>query len=129
MNLTKASCLWLGFLTVAVAGAILREKFLMPWLGSLGGRALGTLLVSAIILGLIYASIRRVTGATQGSLFKLGIFWTVLTVAFECLFGHYVMSASWESIGADYNIFHGRLWPLVLIVTLFGPLLAEKMRD
>jgi hypothetical protein len=129
MNYAKASVLWLGFLVVAIAGGIMREKLLIPWLGPLGGRALGTLLVSASIFGLIYAYIRRLTNVTQGSLFRLGLFWTVLTILFECLFGHYVMGASWESICADYNIFQGRLWPLVLIVTLFGPLIAERLRD
>jgi hypothetical protein len=129
MNYAKASLVWLGFLTVAITGGIIREKFLIPWLGPLGGRALDTLLVSAIILGLIYAYIGRLTGATQGALFRLGIFWTVLTILFECLFGHYVLGASWESIGAEYNILRGRLWPLVLIVTLFGPLFAAKVRD
>jgi hypothetical protein len=60
---------------------------------------------------------------------KLGIFWTVLTLAFETLFGHYVLGVSWELLLAEYNIFQGRLWPLVLLVTWFGPLLAAKLRD
>ena len=129
MTYVKAFCLWLMFLAVAIAGGIMRDKFLIPWLGPLGGRACETLLISAVIFGLIYAFVKRLKGATWGSLFGLGLFWTALTVLFECLFGHYVMGASWEAIGADYNIVQGRLWPLVLIVTLFGPLVAEKIRD
>jgi hypothetical protein len=50
------------------------------------------------------------------------------TIAFEFLFGHYVMGHSWDSLWADYNVLQGRLWPLVLIVTLFGPMLAWKIR-
>jgi len=121
--------LWVGFLAVAIASAIMRDKFLVPALGPLGGRAMGTLLLGAIIFGLIYMTIGKLQATTQVSLFKLGIFWTVLTVAFECLFGHYVMGLSWESLWADYNVFRGRLWPLVLIVTLFGPWFAQKLRD
>ena len=128
MNYAKASLVWLGFLTVAITGGIIREKFLIPWLGSLGGRTLGTLLVSAIIFELIFAYIKSLSGATRSSLFRLGIFWTILAILFECLFGHYLMGASWEAIGGDYNILRGRLWPLVLIVILFGPLFAEKIR-
>jgi hypothetical protein len=129
MIYAKAFLVWLGFLAVAIATAIIRDKFMVPVLGALLGKAIGTLLVGAIIFGLIYASIGKLQATTQVSLFKLGIFWTVLTVAFECLFGHYVMGLTWESIWAEYNVFQGRLWPLVLIVTLFGPLFAKKIRD
>jgi hypothetical protein len=129
MNYVKAAGLWLGFLLVAIGGAMIRERFLVPGLGPLGGRALGTLLVGAIIFGLIYGYIGKLKGAARGSLFKLGLFWTTATIAFEFLFGHYVMGHAWDSLGADYNIFQGRLWPLVLIITLFGPLLARKIRD
>jgi hypothetical protein len=129
MNYVKASCLWLGFLVVAIAGGIIRERFLVPGLGPLGGRALGTLLVGVIIFGLIYAYVGKLKGASQVSLVKLGLFWMIATIGFEFLFGHYVMGLSWESLWADYNLFQGRLWPLVLIVTLLGPLLAQKIRD
>jgi hypothetical protein len=54
MNYVKAFGLWLGFLAVAIGCGIIREKFLVPGLGPLGGRALGTLLVGVIIFGLIY---------------------------------------------------------------------------
>ena len=64
----------------------------------------------------------------RDALVKLGLFWTILTMAFEFLFGHYVMGHSWDALWADYNVLQGRLWPLVLIVTLFGPLLAQKIR-
>ena len=128
MNYVKAFGLWLVFLVVAIGCASIRENFLVPGLGPVRGRALGTLLVGAIIFGLIYAYVGRLRGATRGSLFNLGLFWTMATIAFEFLFGHYVMGHSWDSLWADYNIFQGRLWPLVLIVTLFGPLVAQKIR-
>ncbi len=128
INYLKAAGLWLGFLVVAIGCGFIREKFLVPGLGPLGGRALGTLLVALIIFGLIYAYVGTIKGATPVALFKLGAGWTMATIAFEFLFGHYVMGLAWESLRADYNIFQGRLWPLVLIVTLFGPLLARKLR-
>ena len=115
MNYAKAFYLWLGFLVVAIAGALIREKFLMPMVGQLEGRALGTMLVSAIIFGLICAYVSRLEGATPGSLVRLGIFWTVLTILFEHIFSHYVLGVSWEFIGVDYNISQGRLWPLARI--------------
>ncbi len=125
INCLKAFFLWLAFLLVAVAGGVLREKFLAPALGPPAARALETLLVCLVIFGLIYRQVGRLPGVGKVALFKLGLFWTVLTVAFEGGFGHYVMGVSWEALAADYNVFQGRLWPLVLLVTLLGPLLAR----
>jgi hypothetical protein len=101
----------------------------VPGLGPLAGRALGTLLVGLIIFGLIYVYVGKIKEATSVDLFKLGVGWTIATIAFEFLFGHYVMGLAWESLWADYNIFQGSLWPLVLLVTWLGPLLARKIRD
>ncbi|MBI4644151.1 MAG: hypothetical protein HY790_00330 [Deltaproteobacteria bacterium] len=129
MNYAKAFFFWLGFLAVAIAFGVVREKILTPALGPLGGRAGGTLLVCASIFLLIYIYVRKLKDATPNALLSLGIFWTVLTIAFECLFGRYLLGLSWQLILADYNVFQGRLWPLVLLVTLLGPLLAGKMRS
>jgi hypothetical protein len=129
LHYLKAAGLWLVFLMAAIGCGMIRERFLVPGLGPLAGRALGTVLVVVIIFALIYAYVGRLKGATQASLFKLGSGWTMATVAFEFLFGHYVMGHTWDSLWDDYNIFQGRLWPLVLIVTLFGPLAAGKIRD
>jgi hypothetical protein len=129
MNYVRASCLWLGFLVVAVACGFIRERFLVPGFGPMGGRALGTLLVATIIFGMIYACLGKLMGASREALFKLGLGWTMATIMFEFLFGHYVMGHPWEALRADYNVFQGRLWPLVLLVTLFGPLWARKIRD
>jgi hypothetical protein len=43
---------------------------------------------------------------------------------FELLAGHYVFGNSWEKLLADYNLFRGRIWALVLIIILFAPLWA-----
>jgi hypothetical protein len=129
MNYGKASGLWLVFLVVAIAGGIIREKLLTPGLGPLVGKALGTLLVAVIIFGIIYASVGKLAAASSASLFKLGLFWTTATITFEFLFGHYALGHSWESLGDDYNVVQGRLWPLVLLVTLCGPWLARKIRN
>jgi len=40
-----------------------------------------------------------------------------LTVAFEFLAGHYVFGTPWHQLVADYNIFRGRIWVLVLITS------------
>jgi hypothetical protein len=129
MNYAKAFYLWLGFLAIAVAGGLIREKFLIPMVGLAEGRALSTMLVSAVIFGLICVYVSRLNGASPGSLVRLGIFWTVLTILFDYIFRHFALGVSWQFIGVGYDISQGRLWPLALLVILFGPLFAGKIRD
>jgi hypothetical protein len=47
-----------------------------------------------------------------------------LTVAFEFFAGHYAFGNSWERLIADYNVFRGRIWILVLLANFFAPLWA-----
>jgi hypothetical protein len=54
----------------------------------------------------------------------IGTFWVILTVLFEFGFGHYVAKHSWQKLFADYNIFKGRLWLLVLINNIFAPVFS-----
>jgi hypothetical protein len=50
-------------------------------------------------------------------------------VGFEFRFGHYVMGRSWSRLLADYNLFAGRVWVLVLLTVLCMPLIAgERQR-
>ena len=59
----------------------------------------------------------------------IGLMWLLLTVLFEFVFGHYVMKNSWEKLLADYNIFKGRLWVVVLIWTTIAPYIFFKLNS
>jgi hypothetical protein len=58
-----------------------------------------------------------------------GITWLLLTVAFEFILGYFILGSSLESMLADYNLFAGRFWLLVLISILLGPILYFKFGD
>lgn len=62
----------------------------------------------------------RIQSATQA--IAIGTMWLTLTVAFEFLFGHYVMKNPWSRLLYDYNILEGRIWILVLIWIAIAPL-------
>jgi hypothetical protein len=53
----------------------------------------------------------------------VGCFWVGLTILFEFVFGHYVLKTSWEVLLADYRIWQGRLWSLVLISEAISPVI------
>jgi len=58
----------------------------------------------------------------------VGAGWVICTVLFEFVFGHYVMNHPWEKLLADYNVFRGRTWVLVLLAEFFSPVLALRLR-
>lgn len=60
-------------------------------------------------------------------LFLIGSMWLAMTIAFEFLFGHYVIGHPWEKLLADYHLFQGRLWILILLWTWMGPLLMGSL--
>ena len=61
-------------------------------------------------------------------LLAVGFLWLGLTLAFEILFGRFVVGASWERIAADYNVLEGGLLPFGMLVLLLSPLIAGKIR-
>jgi hypothetical protein len=65
---------------------------------------------------------------TSGQAWGVGAIWVLLILAFEFLAGHYLFHNSWSSLLADYNVFRGRIWPLVLITTLVAPRVCAAVR-
>jgi hypothetical protein len=51
-----------------------------------------------------------------------------MTVAFEFLFGHYVMGHTWERLLQDYNILAGRIWILFLVFTAAAPYIVYRLK-
>jgi len=71
----------------------------------------------------------RWIGATRSSqLLGLGVLWPMLTLAFEILFGRFVVGASWERLLPDYNVMEGGLLPFGMIVLVLAPWIAGKVR-
>lgn len=54
----------------------------------------------------------------------VGVGWVALTLAFEFLGGHFLFGKSWTELTVDYNLLAGRIWVLVLVVTLLAPVIA-----
>ena len=101
-----------------------REAVLLSRLGETAARAISTLLLSAIILIVASMTIGWISTRPQLDAWRIGILWLALTIAFEFLAGHYLFRVPWHRILADYNIVNGRIWILVLIVTLLAPVAA-----
>ncbi len=123
-----AACAWLGFAGIAIICGALRVKLLEPLMGEAKAHVAGTLIVCVLLM----AAIQLFVGASglkdTWPLMRIGAFWTILTICFEFFFGLLVMKKSLEELFADYNIFKGRIWLLVLVTTFYGPVVAGLIR-
>jgi hypothetical protein len=55
--------------------------------------------------------------------------WLILTLVFEIAFGRAVMHATWQRIGSDYDLAHGGLLPIGLLLLALAPLITAKARN
>ena len=112
---------WFVLLLVAMVNGALRDFTYGRYISGLVANQLSCL--SGIILfGVVfYQFVRRWPPDSSRQAICIGLFWMVLTVAFEFLFFHYVAGHSWTELLANYDIAHGHLWPLILLWVAFGP--------
>jgi hypothetical protein len=117
----RSALMWLVLLAAMMGNGIFRVAVLQPRLGESSARNWACVSGVAILAALSGLFVRRLPPATGGELLAAGTLWTVLTVAFEFLFGHYVSGLGWQALLAEYDLRQGRLWPFVLLTTLLAP--------
>jgi hypothetical protein len=120
----RAVLIWFGLLTIAVLNGGFREAVLVSRLGRGVGQAVSTVLLSALILAVGWTAIPWIAPRSLQEAWTIGVLWVALTLAFEFLAGHFLFGKPWQELIADYNIFEGRIWVMVLIVTLMTPIVA-----
>lgn len=119
---------WLILMVTAIINGAIRESVYKNSLGELHAHQLSTL-TGIILFGVIIWSLSRwwpLPSAKQA--WTVGLIWLAMTIAFEFLFGHFVAGHPWSTLLQDYNIFAGRVWPLVLIWTTIAPYVFYKLR-
>jgi hypothetical protein len=124
----RALAVWLVILLLANLNGALREVLLIRPLGPMAGRALSTILLSAIVFLVSWFTVGWIGPATAGDALRIGILWLVLTLAFEFLVGHYLFRQPWPALLEDYDLSRGRIWVLVLLVVLTAPLITAHLK-
>jgi len=126
--LAKAALIWAGLVVLAVLNGIAQDRLLAPRIGERLALPASGLLFSCVIFAVAAASVGFIDAASVGQCWLVGALWLSLTVAFELLFGHYVMGDSWRTLAAAYDVRRGNLWSLVLLATVVAPYAAAKLR-
>ena len=124
----KAVAIWLVLIVAEILHGIARGIFLVPHVGEFRSNQIGVFTGSIIILLIALAFVRWIGAPRTTALLAVGVLWLGLTLAFEILFGRFVVGASWERLAADYNVLEGGLLPLGMLVLLLSPLIAMKIR-
>lgn len=120
---------WFILAVSAIVVATFRIGVLLPPFGEQTAHQLGTIFYLIVQFFIIYLFIRKMELKETKTLLGIGIFWVVITIIFEFVFGHYVMGHSWQKLFADYNLLKGRLWVLVLINNIAAPLISRKILE
>ena len=127
-NLIKATAIWLVIVLVAILNGSLRDIVLVPWLGMELALPLSGVFLSMLIFLLTLLLIPFVNLSKQKTCLWIGLMWLVFTLAFEFIFGYFVVGKSWREIQQVFDWRDGNLFSLVIFVTTFSPWVAAKVR-
>jgi len=128
MLVTKTLAVWFLLIFAEILHGIARAILFVPHVGEFRSSQIGVFTGSLIILAIAVLTVRWLGVARPSQLLGVGVLWLVLTLAFEVLFGRFVVGASWERLASDYNVLRGGLLPFGMVVLLFSPLIAAKIR-
>ena len=126
--LGRSFVVWVAMLATASTNGFIRDAWLTPRIGEVGGRALSTLILSILVVLLTWLTVRWIRPRTPADAWVIGGLWLTLTLAFEFLAGHYLLDAPWARLLEDYNLFRGRIWPLVLVTIVVAPRWSARAR-
>ncbi len=124
----RSLAIWFVLIVAEIVHGVLRAIFLVPLVGEFRSNQIGVFGGSAIILLIAYFAVDWIGARNSTELLMVGSIWLVLTVAFEILFGRFVMSLTWDRIFSDYNMAQGGLMPIGLIVLILSPMIAARLR-
>ena len=119
---------WFPSIIIAIANGSLRQFIYRIYFDELPAHQLSA--VSFILLFGIYVwfVISRLRVASGSEAVRIGLIWLFLTIAFEFVFGHYVMGHPWQKLFYDYNIPEGQLWIIVLFWIALSPFALYRLR-
>jgi hypothetical protein len=112
---------WICGIPIAITNAAIRNYLILPYTGELLAHQISSATIIIFFAAYLWALKSRWPIKSERQAIKIGTIWLSLTIVFEFVFGHYIMGHPWSLLLADYNIFNGRLWSVVLLWTFIAP--------
>ena len=124
MDLKTSFIFWFVMVLIAIANGFFGDKIVSRYLGEYGSHLYKTAFIIAVIFigSRIYVTSYAPEPVFQSAI-ETGVLWFFCSLTFESIFGHYVFGFPWEKLLADYRIWQGRLWSLVLASEIIAPAL------
>jgi hypothetical protein len=126
MNVRRVLGVWSLICVAMIGNGIFREAALVPAVKRTAADIVSAALGITIVLGVTRLFLRRFAGRPDAHPGRVALAWLGMTVGFEFLFGHYVDGKSWGELAANYAIWRGRLWPVVLATVVLAPFLWTR---
>jgi hypothetical protein len=118
---------WLVLPVLAVANGLVRDTTYGPALGYDLSHAVSVLPLLVLILAWARILDRRWPLPDLATAWRVGLIWLLLTLAFEFGLGA-LEGLTLATMLAEYDVTRGRVWPLIPIATLTGPVLVRRRR-
>lgn len=124
----KYLAFWFVLLFIAIASGALRDLTYGKYLSELRANQLSTLITIVLLGAAIHFFVRHYPPVSKAQAIVIGMFWMLLTVAFEFLFFHFIAGYSWAALLDNYKLQEGRLWPILLLWVAIAPYLFFRRR-
>jgi hypothetical protein len=121
--------IWLIFIALESLNGTIRTLWLVPALGDLRAHQISFMTGALLILTISTIFVRWLNISSFSQSIGVGVLWMLLTVGFEVGLGRFAFGYTWMQIAADYDLRRGRLMLLGLVLLLFAPLIATKIRN
>ena len=128
MVLLRSVAVWFVLIGAEVIHGIARTFWLVPIVGDFRSRQIGVFTGSMMNLAVAALFIRWIHPLRIVDAVIVGITWLALTLTFEIAFGRAVVQASWRRIGSDYDLIHGGLLPIGLLLLALIPFITARVR-
>lgn len=124
----RALAAWVLIAVTESVHGTLRQLFLAPLIGDFRARQLSVFTGSALIFVIAFLLIRWIGATRTRPLLGIGLLWLLLTLVFEVSLGR-VLGIDWQRILADYDLRHGGLMLIGMVVLMLAPLGAARLND
>lgn len=120
--------MWVLFIPVAIVNGVIRETVYDQYLDELPSHQISTVILAVSFVLFSYVFLKNYVAMVETRrLWYVSVMWLILTVSFEFLFGHFVDKVPWEILLKDYDVLHGHMWPLFLLVQALTPFIVQKL--
>jgi hypothetical protein len=128
MVVIRALAVWLVLLVVESIHGTFRRLVLEPWMGDFSARQISVFTGSMLILITTYLLVDWIRARTARQLTLVGAMWLALTFAFEIGIGRAVLNYSWTRVLSDFDLLHGGLLGIGLVIMGLAPRMMASLR-